>query len=209
MNNDVIPTKVESVVYFDSKFNSAIDVSVELDKCVQRLQCNDIKVKYVIIDSSTSWVNEQNYQYRIRLNIEIMPFINISNYYQNGYKNLNYQFTKINFDKFWKYFLILMFTTNNFIPFYYEDTKLNIDNDDYNIDDSYIHSENLAICDRKYLYEQLMSTKVVNQLSKLYDKNNIEYEPYVEELINKYSIELSKYIVKNNLISDNRKILVL
>lgn len=209
MNNDVIPTKVESVVYFDSKFNSAIDVSVELDKCVQRLQCNDIKVKYVIIDSSTSWVNEQNYQYRIRLNIEIMPFINISNYYQNGYKNLNYQFTKINFDKFWKYFLILMFTTNNFIPFYYEDTKLNIDNDDYNIDDSYIHSENLAICDRKYLYEQLMSTKVVNQLSLLYDKSNIEYEPYIKELIDKYSFELSKYIAKNDLISNNRKILVL
>lgn len=209
MNNDVIPTKIESVVYFDSKFNSAIDVSVELDKCVRRLQRNDIKVKYVIIDSSTSWVNERNYQYRIRLYIEIMPFINISNYYQNGYKNLNYQFTKINFDKFWKYFLILMFTTNNFIPFYYEDTKLNIDNDDCNIDDSYIHSENLAICDRKYLYEQLMSTKVVNQLSKLYDKNNIEYELYIEELINKYSIELSKYIAKNDLISNNRKILLL
>lgn len=209
MNKNIIPTKVESIVYFDSKFNSIIDLSPELKKCIQRLKYNDINVKYVIIDSSTSWVSEQYYQYRIKLYIEIMPFIDIPNYYQNGYKNLNYQFTKINFDKFWKYFLILMFTTNNFIPFYYEDTKLNIDNDNCNIDDSYIHSENLAICDRKYLYEQLMSTKVVNQLSKLYDKNNIEYEPYVEELINKYSIELSKYIVKNNLISDNRKILVL
>ena len=209
MNNDVISTKVESVVYFDSKFNSAIDISVELDKCVQRLQCNDIKVKYVIIDSSTSWVNELNYQYRIRLNIEIMPFINISNYYSDLHKNPNYQFSIFNFDKFWKYFIVLMFTTNNFIPFYYEDTKLFINNEYNNIEDSYIHSEDLAICDRKYLYEQLMSTKVVNQLSKLYDKNNIEYEPYIEELINKYSIELSKYISQNNLINESRKILVL
>ena len=207
MNKEIEPIIINLTVYFESKYMDTISFNNDIQYCIDKLKTNDVYCQYNTIDSFISWMNDNNYQYKVLLEIKIMPYINIDNYYINK-QNPNYHITAFILDKFIKYFLLMFFTTNNIAPYYFEDTKVNID---VNIEDMYLYSEELAKCDQQYLYNYLMSDDFINICQKYYYNHNNIYEPIIAKLIDEHSISLNDYINDNNQIhklGDRRVILL-
>lgn len=208
MNNEIIFNTIQSRVYFESKYMHLCDFDTDLKHIINKAKSNDVYITYTIEDSASSWIFDTYYQYQVYFKIDIMPFINLPDYYQNCI-NPNYQFSTINFNHFFKYFVILLFTTENYLPVYFEDTIWN--NENFKIDYLYIFSEKLAKHDKRYIYNKFMSFEVINQLEQWYHLNNNIYEPKIQKLIDKYSISLYDYIHKKDtsIIQADRKLLIL
>lgn len=211
MHTEITPTCINAQVYFESKISDTYNFKEFFLQTVNKAKTNNVSIIFYLSDFTSSWINNKWYQYNINLNIQITPAVNLADYYDslNIYK-VNYSFDESTASTFLKYFLILLFTTEYYVPTYFEDVTISLDDKQFNVEYAYIHSDELAKCDCAYLYNKLMSREVVTQLNKWYHQNNIEYENRVKKLIDKYSVSLYDYLSHDDkMITSDRKIVIL